>query len=368
VGRSRELLAIDGSIGEGGGQVLRTALALSLSTGRPFRIDNIRANRPKPGLLRQHLTAVQAATAVGRARVSGDTIGSTSVTFEPGPVEHGAYTFAIGSAGSTTLVFQTVLLPLLLAPGSSTLALEGGTHNPAAPPFDFLQRVFLPIVARLGGRVELSLERAGFYPAGGGRFIAHIEGGASLGRLDLRARGAVVRRRVRAQIANLPRHIAEREVKATIHRLNWDAEAAEVEVVSSIGPGNVLFVEIECEHAAEILAGFGEAGVPAEAIANRTAGLARRYLVADAPVGVCLADQLLPLLAMGQGGTFRTMSLSRHTRTNADIVRMFRNVTIDVVEHERDAVDVTVTTEPRASGAGQEETTAANGAAITTDR
>ena len=367
MGRTRELLTIDGSVGEGGGQVLRTALALSLSTGRSFRIDNIRANRPKPGLLRQHLTAVQAATAIGRARVTGDTLGSMSITFEPGAVEHGTYTFAVGSAGSATLVFQTVLLPLLLAPGSSTLTLEGGTHNPAAPPFDFLQRVFMPIVVRLGGRVELSLERPGFYPAGGGRFVARVTGGDALGRLDLRERGAVVHRRVRAQIANLPRHIAEREVKTTMNKLNWDG-AGEVEVVSSTGPGNVLFIEIECEHAAEMLTGFGEAGVPAEAIANRTVGLARRYLVADAPVGICLADQLLPLLAMGQGGTFRSLALSRHTRTNADIVRLFRDVTIAVVEHERDAVDVTVDTEPRAAGTHNEETAAAQGAAIRTDR
>ena len=356
--RTKERLAIDGSVGEGGGQVLRTALALSLATGRPFRLDNIRAKRGKPGLLRQHLTAVQAAAAVGRARVSGDALGSSSITFEPAAVEAGNYTFSVGSAGSATLVCQTVLLPLLLAPGPSTLTLEGGTHNSAAPPFDYLQRVFLPIVARMGGSVDVSLERPGYYPAGGGRFVARITGGAELQPLDLRERGAIVGRRVRAQVSNLPRHIAEREVRAALEMLNWSADAGTVEVITTaLGPGNVVFVEIESEQAVEMLTGFGEVGVAAEAVANRAAHEARRYLVSDAPVGVCLADQLLPVLALGRGGAFRTLSLSRHARTNAEIVRLFRDVSIEVVSHGRDSVDVIVGNEPRSGDVRPQEHT-----------
>ena len=162
-------MTVDGSKGEGGGQVLRTALALSLVSGQPFRIDRIRAGRAKPGLMRQHLTAVRAAAAIGQARVSGDHIGSTELAFTPSRVAGGDYTFAVGSAGSATLVLQTVLLPLLLARESSRLTLEGGTHNPWAPPFDFLTRAFLPLVNRMGGRARASLIRPGFYPAGGGR-------------------------------------------------------------------------------------------------------------------------------------------------------------------------------------------------------
>jgi len=340
--RVQEGVTIDGAVGEGGGQVLRTALAMSLATGRPFRIDNIRAGRAKPGLLRQHLTAVQAAAAIGKARVTGDALGSSSLTFAPRAVEPGDYVFAVGSAGSATLVFQTVLLPLLLVPGTSTLAIEGGTHNPAAPPFDFLQRVFLPIVTRLGGAVTVSLERPGFYPAGGGRFVATVTGGAPLQHLDLRERGAIVRRRARAHVANLPRHIAEREVKKALSMLNWNEECGEVEGVTAIGPGNVLLVEIEAEHVTELLTGFGEVGVAAEAVAARAAQEARRYLAANAPVGICLADQLLPVLALGQGGTFRTLSLSQHARTNAEIVQLFRDVKIETIEHGRDDVEVHV--------------------------
>ena len=338
-----EQVIVDGALGEGGGQVLRTALALSLSTGRPFRLENIRGKRPKPGLLRQHLTAVQAAAAVGQARVTGDTLGSSSIVFEPGTVEPGSYTFSVGSAGSATLVFQTVMLPLLLTPGTSTVTLEGGTHNPAAPPFDFLERVFLPVVARMGGTIDVSLERPGYYPAGGGRFVARITGGADLQRLDLRARGAIVGRRVRAQVSNLPRHIAEREVRTALDMLNWHADSGAVEVVTgAFGPGNVVFIEIESEHATEMWTGFGEVGVAAESVASQTAHDARRYLVADAPVGICLADQLLPLLAMGRGGTFRTLAISRHSRTNAEIVRLFRDVPIGFAEEGRDSVEVTV--------------------------
>lgn len=340
--RVQEGVTIDGAVGEGGGQVLRTALAMSLATGKPFRVDNIRAGRAKPGLLRQHLTAVQAAAAIGKARVTGDALGSSSLTFAPRAVEPGDYVFAVGSAGSATLVFQTVLLPLLLVPGTSTLALEGGTHNPSAPPFDYLQRVFLPIVTRLGGAATVSLERPGFYPAGGGRFVATVTGGAPLQRLDLRERGAIVRRRARAHLANLPLHIAEREVKKALGMLNWHEECGELEGVTAIGPGNVLLIEIESEHVTELLTGFGEAGVTAEAVAAGAAQEARRYLAANAPVGICLADQLLPVLALGQGGTFRTLSMSQHARTNAEIVQLFRDVKIEIIEHGRDDVEVNV--------------------------
>lgn len=167
------LIVIDGSEGEGGGQVLRTSLALSLITGKPFRIENLRAKRDKPGLLRQHLTAVHAAVQVGDAAVEGASLGSTALTFVPRALRAGDYSFAIGTAGSTMLVLQTVLLPLVLAGGSSTLELEGGTHNPSSPPFDFVERAFLPLLRRMGAEIEIELVRPGFHPAGGGRAHRH---------------------------------------------------------------------------------------------------------------------------------------------------------------------------------------------------
>ena len=179
---------IDGSQGEGGGQILRTSLALSLATGRPFRIDGIRAGREKPGLLRQHLTAVHAAASVSGATVAGAELGSTTLSFEPGPVAGGEYHLAVGTAGSATLVLQTVLPALLRAVEPSELVLEGGTHNPFAPPFDFVAKTFVPVLRRMGADVTMSLERYGFYPAGGGRFSARVAPSA-LRPLSLTRRG-----------------------------------------------------------------------------------------------------------------------------------------------------------------------------------
>ena len=337
------MIAIDGSEGEGGGQVLRTALALSLATSQPFRIDKIRARRERPGLMRQHLTAVQAATWIGRAHVEGDAIGSQSLTFAPGKAVAGNYAFSVGTAGSATLVLQTVLTPLLLASGPSTLTLEGGTHNPWAPPFDFLDRVFLPAVRRMGPRVSVTLERHGFYPAGGGRIVVSIEPVSCLATAEWLTRGEIVKRRVRALVANLPRHIADREVKTALHLLNWSDDAGTTEIIDrASGPGNLVFVEIHAEHASEICTGFGESGVAAEAVANKAAHEARRYLVAGVPVGSHLADQLLPLCALANGGAFRTVGLSRHARTNATIVERFLPVAIASHDEGRDVVRVEI--------------------------
>jgi RNA 3'-terminal phosphate cyclase (ATP) len=337
------MIKIDGSEGEGGGQVLRTALALSLATSQPFQIEKIRAARQRPGLMRQHLTAVQAATAVGGARVEGDAIGSQSLTFDPQAVRGGAYTFSVGTAGSATLVMQTVLTPLLLADGPSTLTLEGGTHNPWAPPFEFLDRVFLPPLRRMGPRVSLTLERHGFYPAGGGRFTVSITPVKALEPVDILERGEMVERRVRGLVANLPRHIADREVKTALHLLNWSSEAGTTEIIDgAAGPGNIVFVEMHGEHASEICTGFGESGVAAEAVANRAAHEARRYLAAGVPVGCHLADQLVPLFALAGGGAFRTVGLSRHARTNAEIVTRFLKAGITAHDEGRDVVRVEV--------------------------
>jgi RNA 3'-terminal phosphate cyclase (ATP) len=222
------LLTIDGSQGEGGGQILRSALALSLVTGRPFRIFHLRAGRARPGLLRQHLCAVRAAAEIGGAVVTGADLGSSELVFEPHTVRSGSYTFAVGSAGSATLVFQTVLPALMLAEETSTLELEGGTHNPAAPPYDFIARAFLPLLGQMGPRVSVTLERPGFYPAGGGRFVATIEPTLKLTPIDLEERGALLSRSASATVAALPRRIAERELARLAERLDWPRPAFHV--------------------------------------------------------------------------------------------------------------------------------------------
>ena len=184
------MLELDGSFGEGGGQILRTSLALSLITGTPFRIIRIRANRSKPGLRRQHLTAVRAAARVGNAQVEGDAVNSAELKFRPGKVTGGNYVFDVGTAGSTTLVFQAILPALLTTPEPSTLTLIGGTHNHGGPPWDFLHTVFLPVLAKMGGRVTKDIERLGFAPGGGGRWTARIEP-STLTPLSLHHRGAL---------------------------------------------------------------------------------------------------------------------------------------------------------------------------------
>jgi RNA 3'-terminal phosphate cyclase (ATP) len=264
------MILIDGSSGEGGGQIVRTALSLSLLTGQPVRIENMRAGRAKPGLMRQHLTAVEAAAKVGRAQVEGASVGSKSLTFTPGEVSAGDFSFAVGTAGSATLVLQTVLPALLTAGGPSRLTLEGGTHNPLAPPFDFLQRSFLPLLAAMGPWLEAKLERPGFYPAGGGRFTVEISPAASLAPLELLERGEIVGRRARALIAHLPESIAQRELQLVRDKLGWEQGWLSSEKVEgSTGPGNVLMLEATSAAVTEVVTGFGERGVPAEQVADR---------------------------------------------------------------------------------------------------
>jgi len=334
------VLTIDGSQGEGGGQILRTALALSLVTGTPFRIERIRAGRSKPGLLRQHLTAVNAAVAVGAAEVEGATLASPDLVFRPGAVKSGEYRFAIGTAGSTGLVFQTVLPALLTTAAPSTLTLEGGTHNPAAPPFEFLARAFLPLIERMGPRVEAVLDRPGFYPAGGGQCTFRITPAARLAPLMLLERGNIKRRGARAMVARLSRQIADRELAVVQSRLGWSDEDLEAVVVNdgARGPGNALLLEIESEHVTELFSSFGEIGVRSEAVAERAVKDARRYVASGVPVGPYLADQLLLPLALAGAGAFRTIGLSSHSRTNLDVIRVFSPTRISVTGDRDDVL------------------------------
>jgi RNA 3'-terminal phosphate cyclase (ATP) len=323
------MLTIDGSQGEGGGQIIRTSCALSLITGKAFRIFNVRARRDKPGLQRQHLTAVNSAAQIGRARVEGAGVGAREFTFVPGEVAPGEYSFSIGTAGSTTLVLQTVLPPLLTAGAPSLLTLEGGTHNVHAPPFEFLQKTFLPLVSRMGPRVSIELERYGFYPPGGGRFSVIVEPAPALERLDINARGEIRSQRARALVVNIPSHIGERELAVVREKLNWsDAELQLETSKNALSGGNVLTIEFESEHLTEIVTGMGERGVRAEVVAERAVSEAQQYLDDGAPVGAHLADQLLIPLSLAGGGSFTTGQPSLHTTTNIEIVKKFLDVEI----------------------------------------
>lgn len=333
------MITIDGSIGEGGGQVLRTSLALAMITGTPVRLERIRAGRAKPGLLRQHLTSVHAAREVCAGDVSGAELGSSAIEFHPGAVRGGEHAFAIGTAGSTTLVLQTVLPALMLAGDPSTLIIEGGTHNTHAPSVDFLTRAFLPLVERMGPRVRVALERHGFYPAGGGRIRVEIDPADHLRPIDLLERGAITHRRAEVLIAGLPPTIAIRELAQVANILGWGEESLHVRHLDGArGPGNVLSVEVGDGSVTEVFTGFGERGVRAEQVASNTVDSIKRYLLSGVPVWEHLADQLMVPLALAGGGSFRTGALSRHADTNAEVIERFLPVKIAREQDERSTV------------------------------
>ena len=327
------MLTIDGSHGEGGGQIIRTSLALSLVTGTPFHVRNARANRGKPGLRHQHLTAVRAAAAIGNGKVEGAAVGATEFTFHPGTVTPGDYTFDVGTAGSTTLVLQTVLPPLMVASAPSVLRFEGGTHNVHAPPYDFLERTFLPLVSRMGPQILIELGRYGFYPPGGGRFDVFIEPATHRFQLELTERGRILAIRARALVVNLPASMAERELTVVKEKMGLSDEQLQPEISdNAISSGTAVMIELQSEHLTEVFTSIGERGVRAEVIAEQAADEALDYLRVQAPVGEHLADQLLIPLALCSGGTFATTRVSLHTQTNIEVIKNFLDVDIIVAE------------------------------------
>jgi RNA 3'-terminal phosphate cyclase (ATP) len=334
---NRKMLVIDGSQGEGGGQILRTTLSLAMVTGSPVRIERIRAGRAKPGLMRQHLVCVRAAQAVTNAEVSGDTIGSDCVTFRPGAIRAGEYRFAIGSAGSTTLVFQTVLPALLLAEGPSTIEFEGGTHNDLAPSVDFLRHAYLPLVRQMGIEVEAELTSYGFYPAGGGRWRALIHPWRDRNPLDLRQRGELLRHEAVVISSMLPAHVAHRELAQVRAMTGWPEEVCRSEVVMSPGPGNVVSLRSHYRTHTLVVETMGRQGISAERVATSAVNEWRRVDLAGVPVDQHLADQLLLPMALGAGGVFHTVRPSPHTLTNIEVIRVLTGRTFEVKELEQES-------------------------------
>lgn len=326
-------IKIDGAFGEGGGQILRTTLSISAITGQPVQVDNIRAGRAKPGLLRQHLTALRAVAEVCQGQAQGDSLGSRQIIFEPGRVQGGEYRFAIGSAGSANLVLQTVLPVLLSAPGPSTVTVEGGTHNPSSPPFEFLDRVFFPLLRRMGAEVQAHLLRPGFYPVGGGVVQVQLSPPKSgrLGALELMERGPERSRAVQSVVAHIPKDVADRELKAFTKRSGWAEDCGEVIFANkALGPGNAIMAELHYEHVSALFTAFGQRGVRAERVGRDCADQVRGYLADQVPVDEHLADQLLLPMALGAGGAFVTRALSMHARTNLEVIRQGLGVGFEV--------------------------------------
>ncbi|MEO1574555.1 MAG: RNA 3'-terminal phosphate cyclase [Pseudomonadota bacterium] len=322
------MMTIDGRQGEGGGQILRTSLSLAMCLGKTVRIENIRAGRGKPGLMRQHLACVRAATDVCDATVEGDQIGSGAVTFTPGKIRAGDYRVAIGSAGSTTLVLQTVLPALLQANGESTVSLEGGTHNGMAPSFDFLALSFAPVLARMGVQLELSLERHGFFPNGGGRATVRITPPEQWKPLDLVDAPASPDMSAVVTYANLARNIARRERDYLKRKARLKADALRIDEVRSPGPGNVVSVHLQNDGFVNVFDAYAARGLKAERVAGRALRSAHALLGAGVPVDEHLADQLLLPMAIGAGGSFVTGPLSLHTQTNIHVIRALSGIAI----------------------------------------
>ncbi|MCG3182012.1 MAG: RNA 3'-terminal phosphate cyclase [Planctomycetes bacterium] len=334
------MIEIDGSHGEGGGQVLRTSLALSIVTGKPFRLFNIRAGRPNAGLQNQHLACVNAAQQISGADVEGAKIGSRELLFEPAGVFAGNYYFKMDTAGSAGLVLQTVLPALLHADAASSVRVTGGTHNAWAPPAEFLQRAFLPLLGRMGAEATLTLEQHGFYPAGGGLYQADIKPWENRTRLKLLDRREL-RWEAHALLSRVPLHVGEREVNIVQSRLHVRENRCWVREVQSPGPGNALTIVADCGDFCEVFSAFGKRGKPAEKVAKEACNEAERWLEAGVPVGEHLADQLLLPMALGAGGRFRTLEPSGHTRTNIETIRKFLDVRI-TCEQSGDAWTISV--------------------------
>ena len=341
------MVVIDGSHGEGGGQVLRTCLSLAAITGQPVRIEQIRAGRRKPGLQPQHLTSVRAAAKICDADVEGDRLDSQTLGFAPrSAAKAGTYTFDVslaakgGSAGAVSLIFQTVLLPLALAEGTSHLTLVGGTHVAWSPPFDYLKRVYLPTLARMGIIAKINLEKWGWYPLGGGIVKATVEGaagGQGLSGLDLAQRGKIQRVRGLSASSNLPKHIRERQAGTVLQILRSAGLNPRVDEIDapSKGQGTAVFLWAECDNALAGFAALGERGKSAEQVAGEAARDLLAFLNSQAALDRHLADQLVPPLALAGGSSHLTTEMvTQHLLTVAWVVNQFlpRRVRVEGVE------------------------------------
>jgi RNA 3'-terminal phosphate cyclase (ATP) len=331
------LVHIDGAMGEGGGQVLRSALALSIIRQQPFHIENIRANRSKPGLKAQHLKAIDAAAAISKARVEGATLNATSITFSPSEIRTGRYKFDIVTAGATTLVLQTIFLPLSFAKSASTVIITGGTHVPWSPCFHYAELHWLPFLRQMGFDAQISLQQAGFYPQGGGRITSTIRPAHAIRPLQLIQRGKLVRIAGISAIANLPASIAERQKRQAVQRLMKSVSEAPTEIRIEINQlpspvkGTLLLLLAEFEVGRCCYFALGELHKPAEQVADEAVDALLAFLDTNGAVDQYLADQLLlPLCFAGGVSEIRTSQVTEHLLTNAAILRMFTPAVIDI--------------------------------------
>jgi RNA 3'-terminal phosphate cyclase (ATP) len=333
------LVSIDGSLGEGGGQVLRTALALSIITNRPFEITNIRARRSKPGLMAQHLAAVDAAAAISKAKVDGASLGSSSLTFSPSGIRSGRYKFKISTAGSTSLVVQTIFVPLSLANSASTMIISGGTHVPWSPNFHYLERHWLTYMHQAGFNAQLSLDQAGYFPAGRGRVTATIRPVGRIMPLQLIERGKLKSITGISAVANLDLSIAERQKKQALRRLqnfNWEGRTPDIQIkiieLPSPDKGTLLLLKAQFDGGSCCYNALGAPGKPAERVADDAVDALAAFLETDGVIDQYLADQLLLPLCLSKGEScLRTSKITQHLVTNVAVIDHFLPNRIEIL-------------------------------------
>ena len=327
------MLTIDASMGEGGGQILRSSLALSAICQQPITLQNIRAKRSTPGLQAQHLCAVRAAARVCNAQIQGDELRSMEISFHPQAIQGGYYEFDIGTAGSCSLVLQTVLLMFLHARCQAELRIAGGTHNPWSPSMDFMRFAFLPLLRRMGAEIDVEIEQYGFYPRGGGSLHVRIDSSCFDGSLDLLERGRRVDMHSLITTVNLPTNIAEREENRLRTKLGLKKkQQTYIEINDAHCEGNFVSVVVQSEHVTECFGEPARRGVQAERIADKVAKQVKKYVKDSAPVGEYLADQLmLPALLAG-GGQYLATHASMHSSTNADVIALFCGDKVQISE------------------------------------
>ncbi len=357
-----DMVRIDGSFGEGGGQILRTSLALSCALGKPMVVTNIRTARRKPGLQPQHLTAVLAAASIAGAEVQGAELSSTTLQFSPNRTGGGTYHFDVaekkGSAGSVSLVLQTILLPLCFAEQASLVTVNGGTHVPWSPSFHYLSSIIAPLLFRLGLRAEYAIASWGWYPIGNGKVSARITPTRSLLPLTMTERGRLARVFGISAISNLPGHIAERQRNRAIAILGKQGIDASIETVSapSPGKGSFLFLAAEFENLSAGFDSLGAIGKRAEEVADEACNGLLSYLRVQGALDPHAADQVVPWLAFCQGPSeFTTSRITRHLLTNLWVVRQFMDIDVQVKGSEGEVGRVTIRPPGRADHLNRSE-------------